>query len=37
MAEAIQCNQSNAENDPALWSLYKCGVTVEKQQTFQLD
>jgi len=37
MASAIQCNRPNAENDPALWSLYKCCVTVEKQQMFHLD
>jgi len=37
LASAIQCNRPNAENDPALWSLYKCSVTMEKQQMLQLD
>jgi len=36
MASVIQFNQPNAENDPAVWSLYKCGVTVGKQRMFQL-
>jgi hypothetical protein len=37
IASLIQRNRPNAENDPAVRSLYKCGVTVEKQQMSQLN